>query len=83
MRGFASEVLIVCGCFCYDNSVALSICLIVLGCLGALGRYSFLIGKNSSKEKFYESASNLVQKIVEAPNPIDVANAAIFSKEIH
>ena len=41
------------------------------------------MGKNSNKEKFYESASNLVQKIVEAPNPLDVANAAIFSKEIH
>ena len=83
MRGFASEALIVCGCFSFESSLALSICLLVLGCLGAIGRYSFEMGKNSNKEKFYESASNLVQKIVEAPNPLDVANAAIFSKEIH
>ena len=83
MRGFTSEALIVCGCFSFETSVTLSISLLVLGCLGALGRYSFEMGKNSNKEKFYESASDLLQKIVEAPNPIDVANAAIFSKEVH
>ena len=83
MRGFASETLIICGSFSFQNSIALSISLIVLGCLSALARYATAAEKASSKEKFYESASNLVQKIVEAPNPIEVANAAIFSKEVH
>jgi|TARA_R110000824_G_scaffold60050_6_gene160875 hypothetical protein len=83
MRGFASEALIICGSFSFQHSATLSLCLIVLGCLSALIRYTSEIGKASNKEKFYEVASNLVQKIVETPNPIEVANAAIFSKEIH
>tara|TARA_R110000824_G_scaffold60853_3_gene162323 strand:+ start:4406 stop:4654 length:249 start_codon:yes stop_codon:yes gene_type:complete len=68
MKGYASEILIACSAFIFPHNTAFSIVLVVLGCLGAIIRFTVSFNQTTKKEKLYDSLSEFIKKIVESGN---------------
>tara|TARA_Y100001970_G_scaffold61991_1_gene79193 strand:- start:616 stop:867 length:252 start_codon:yes stop_codon:yes gene_type:complete len=79
MKGYASEVLLVCGALIFPHSVTFSIILVILGCVGALTRYAVAFNQLARKEKLYEAITEFIKKIVETGS--DPFDTSVFVKK--
>ena len=66
MKGFASECLIFGGAFVYPHQVYLSVVMICVGVLSALGRYVIYINSKEKFDKILEAGEKIVASFTEA-----------------
>ena len=83
-RGFLPEVMVVCGAYVFNSSLAFSIVLVVLGCLGGITRFAVSFNSSVKKDQLYETASTFIKKIIEKPiTAVDFSSFTQGNEEIH
>ena len=83
-KGFLPEVLVACGAYTYSHSVAFSIVLVVLGCLGGFAKFAISFNSTAKRDQLYETASTFIKKIIEKPiGTVDFSSFTQGSDEIH
>ena len=83
-RGFLPEMLVICGTYLFSYSIAFSIVLVTLGCLGGITRFAVSFNSSVKKEQLYETACTFIKKIIEKPIcTVDLSSFGQGSEEIH
>lgn len=71
--GFASEALIISGAYLFSQNFWVSLGMILVGCISALGRFSQHTSYLSKKEKMMGSFEAVAYSILEIFKSVDVA----------
>jgi hypothetical protein len=84
-KGYASEALILGGCFLVSENLGLAITLVVLGVLAAITRFALQVSFNTKKQEWYDTLNGIIKQIASIPieKPRDPLSIFKGNEEVH
>ena len=84
-KGYASEALVLGGCFVASENLGLGITLIALGTLAAIARFALQVSFNTKKQEWYDTLNGIIKQIASTPieKPKDPFSIFKGNEEVH